>query len=522
MIGEGTGVALNYAMTRTFPDFDIETGTGSKEYHLIYDSGALSTTATVVAFYQTSVLATPKSKTPVNTTYIEVLGTGWTEIGGAALDIALAEVLKEDFIQKTKESGVSGDKRAMAKLAREANRVKHILSANQESSVNIESLHNDKDYRSRFSRADLEAALADASAHFASPIASAIAASNLTVSDLSSVILFGGNTRVPLVQAAIKSVLPDGDDRIAQNVNTDEAAVFGAAYYGAGLSRQFKMKKIELVERSVYPLTMKGEPIFPIGTRLGERKAIQLPAADTTLEFEQDGKPILSVAFVDVKQALANFTSAEPILNVTLRLDNKGLLSVANAVVVSGAPEHKEGGIAGAISGLFGGRNKEKEEDTEDAESDAPADAETTVKSKDKKDVRGDKVVIKFRETPLGVKTLSGEEKRNIKARSVILANITDVGLRNHRLSSIVSYESSKVSREEARNGLEGYLYRLSNLLSPDADNKALWDFSTEKERDGLNKLVASTFHWLSDHAESADEKTLRANRAGLEYVARV
>lgn len=137
MVGEGTGVALNYAMTRTFPTFDPATGEGEKEYHLIYDSGALSTTATVVAFWQTSVLPTPKSKTSINTTHIEVLGAGWENVGGVMLDLNIQEVLVEDFIQKSGKQGVREDKRAMAKLAREANRVKQILSANQETSVGV-------------------------------------------------------------------------------------------------------------------------------------------------------------------------------------------------------------------------------------------------------------------------------------------------------------------------------------------------------------------------------------------------
>lgn len=137
MIGEGTGVALNYAMTRTFPTFDPATGEGEKEYHIIYDSGAMSTTASVMAFYQTSYLPTPKSKTPINTTHVELLGTGWQEVGGVMLDLTIQEVLAADFVQKTGKSKVREDKRAMAKLQKEAVRVKHILSANQESSVNV-------------------------------------------------------------------------------------------------------------------------------------------------------------------------------------------------------------------------------------------------------------------------------------------------------------------------------------------------------------------------------------------------
>jgi hypoxia up-regulated 1 len=83
-------------------------------------------------------------------------------------------------------------------------------------------------------------------------------------------------------------------------------------------------------------------------------------------------------------------------------------------------------------------------------------------------------------------------------------------------LTSIASFESAKHSREEARNLLEGYLYRLQNFLSPDSDNKALRAYSTEEERTKLSNLLAQTFEWLGDNAEKADEKTLRAKRTEL------
>ena len=67
--------------------------------------------------------------------------------------------------------------------------------------------------------------------------------------DINSLILFGGNTRVPFVQTAIKAALGGNEDKIAQNVNTDEAAVLGAAYYGASQGRSVVSKlKLKVVE----------------------------------------------------------------------------------------------------------------------------------------------------------------------------------------------------------------------------------------------------------------------------------
>ncbi|RXK35481.1 hypothetical protein M231_07259 [Tremella mesenterica] len=504
MIGEGTGVALNYAMTRSFPTFDLEDGTGQKEYHVVYDSGAMSTTATVVAFYQTEKLPTPKSKTPIVTTHIDVLGTGWEEIGGVMLDITLQKMLLNDFISKSGKKDARDDKKALAKISREANRVKHILSANQESNIAIESLYDDIDYKSRISRADLESAISESQSLFSTPIISALSSAGVTLDNISSVILFGGNTRVPFVQSAIRNAL-GGDEKVAQNVNADEAAVLGAAYYGAALSRQFKMKTLEVVERPVGEITSGGQVVFSKSSRLGERKSLlYTPQDDLTMEFEQAGsnlslskiadphrEAILSVHIHDVQKALTNFTAPQPVVNLTMRLDPRGHLSVANAVISSNITT-KEPGMAEALKGLFG--KKDKDSDATNVEELSDLLSTTT---------KGDKVALRFKETVLGVKPMTGEQKRSTMSQ----------------LSAVASFEAAKTAREEARNLLEGYLYRLSGLLDDDAENRALHEFATKEEREKMGKLMRESFEWLGEHAERADEMTLKLKRAALESL---
>jgi hypoxia up-regulated 1 len=85
------------------------------------------------------------------------------------------------------------------------------------------------------------------------------------------------------------------------------------------------------------------------------------------------------------------------------------------------------------------------------------------------------------------------------------------------RLTSISSFEAAKTAREEARNLLEGYLYRLSGLLDAETDNKSLLEYSTPAEQEALSRLLKESFEWLSDHAEKADKKTLQAKRGALE-----
>ncbi len=197
----------------------------------------------------------------------------------------------------------------------------------------------------------------------------------------------------------------DAEDRIAQNVNTDEAAVLGAAYYGAGLSRQFKMKSLNVTEISLEDFRMGEEVIFEKGAKLGSRRTISLPAGDdAVIEFSQGSRPVLSVQLVHVATALSNFTSPSPVVNLTMRLDPRGHLSAANAVLVSNVTAAKEGGVAGALKGLFGGKKDKVEVESEDVE---------------EFDVKGEKVVLRFKEKHLGVRPMTGEEKRTTMAGSV-------------------------------------------------------------------------------------------------------
>ena len=118
LINDGTAVAVNYAMTRSFT---------SPEYHVIYDAGASSIRATVVSFASTS--SDPKSKTK-DSTLITVAGVGFDRtVGGTELDRRLRQMLVKDFERKHSKE-IRSDKKAMAKLWKEAGRVKTILSAN--------------------------------------------------------------------------------------------------------------------------------------------------------------------------------------------------------------------------------------------------------------------------------------------------------------------------------------------------------------------------------------------------------
>ena len=123
LVNDGTAVAINYAMTRAFP---------TPEHHVIYDAGASSIRATVVSF---SSDTNPKGDAAETT--ISVAGVGYDRtMGGHELDRRLREMLIEIFNAKHKKD-IRGHKRGMAKLWKEAGRVKTILSANSDAMATV-------------------------------------------------------------------------------------------------------------------------------------------------------------------------------------------------------------------------------------------------------------------------------------------------------------------------------------------------------------------------------------------------
>lgn len=132
LINDGTAVAVNYAAARTF---------AKPEVHLIYDAGASSIRATAVQFSTGSLEG---KKGGVEGPQVTVMGVGYDRsAGGTELDRRMREILIEGFNVKHGRD-VRQDAKGMAKLWKEAGRVKAILSANSDAvaQVNFEKIHD--------------------------------------------------------------------------------------------------------------------------------------------------------------------------------------------------------------------------------------------------------------------------------------------------------------------------------------------------------------------------------------------
>merc|ERR1712038_1951620 len=137
----------------------------------------------------------------------QVLGKAWdASVGGLAFDARIVEYMADEFNDiwnKKRNDAQVKDIRAfprpMAKLRIQANKVKHVLSANSDVPIFMDALYDDTNYHSHMSRATFEEICHDLLDRTAKPIDAALKAANMTLADLHGVELIGG-MRVPKVQ----------------------------------------------------------------------------------------------------------------------------------------------------------------------------------------------------------------------------------------------------------------------------------------------------------------------------------
>ncbi|CRJ89014.1 hypothetical protein BN1723_008419 [Verticillium longisporum] len=141
-------------------------------------------------------------------------------------------------------------------LTKEAERLRHILSANSNSQANFEGLYEDVDFKYKIDRTDFEKLAEAYAVRVGTVIQDALKAAQLELTDLDSVILHGGASRTPFVQKQLEEAVGSAD-KIRSNVNSDESAVFGAGFRAAELSPSFRVKEIRLSEGAMYPSGIK-------------------------------------------------------------------------------------------------------------------------------------------------------------------------------------------------------------------------------------------------------------------------
>jgi molecular chaperone DnaK len=271
----------------------------------------------------------------------EVLATnGDTFLGGEDFDRRIIDFLVDEF---AKETGIDikKDEFALQRLKDAAERAKIELSSAQQTEVNLPYITADasgpKHMSVKLTRAKLESLVADLIARTMEPCKTAMKDAGVTASDISEVILVGGQARMPKVQEAVTGLF---GKEPRKDVNPDEAVAAGAAIQAGVLGG--KVKDILLLD--VTPLSLGIETMGGVFTKLIEKNTTIPTKASQVFSTAEDNQSAVTVHVLQGEraQAAANKTLARfdlaginpaprgtPQVDVTFDIDANGILHVS-------------------------------------------------------------------------------------------------------------------------------------------------------------------------------------------------
>ena len=321
---------------------------------------------------------------------IEVKSTdGDSHMGGGDIDRKIIRWIAEEY---KKEAGIDVTKDPLAhqRLREAAEKAKHELSTTMEAEINIPFITSDatgpKHLLMKMSRATLESLTKELIDRSIEITKRALAASPFKMNEINEMIMFGGQTRMPAIVAAVKNLFGKEPN---MSINPDEVVALGAAVQAGVL--QGDVRDVLLLD--VIPLSLGIETLGGVATKLIERNTTIPSSKSQIFSTAADNQTSVEIHIVQGERPMASDNKSlgrfildgvppaprgMPQIEVTFDVDANGILNVTAKDKASGKTQSIR---IEASSGL-------KEEEIKKMQKDAELHAEEDKKKKEVVDMK--------------------------------------------------------------------------------------------------------------------------------------